>query len=119
MSNVFFLHQEIRRPTPGKPAPVLFIERRHVMRTNAKPVIQKQERTITQCGEVIGKNLQRILDRQGVSQSELARMLGTQATVICEICNGKRNVSINRLDKIRALLGVDCYEFLMPTIKPE
>ena len=119
MSNVFFLHQEIRRPTPGKPAPVLFIERRHVMRTNAKPVIQKQERTITQCGEVIGKNLQRILDRQGVSQSELARMLGTQATVICEICNGKRNVSINRLDKIRALLGVDCYEFPMPTIKPE
>ncbi|MDP2734958.1 MAG: helix-turn-helix transcriptional regulator [bacterium] len=80
---------------------------------------EKKERKVTQCGLVIGGNLQRILDREGVSQSDLVRKLNTQPGVINEICNEKRNVSINRLDKIRAILGVDCYEFLMPPVKPE
>ena len=89
------------------------------MRTRTNPEIEKQERRVTQCGEIIGKNIQRILEIKGISQSELARKMGTQPSVINEICNGKRNLSVNRLDKIRIILGVNCYEFLMPPVKPE
>lgn len=89
------------------------------MRTNAKPVIRRKEEPITQTAVVIGENIQRILKRQNISQSELARMIKAQPGEINGIINGKRNLSVNRLDKIRAALGVDCYEFMMPTIKPE
>jgi plasmid maintenance system antidote protein VapI len=122
MSNIFFLHRKIREPTgtlpAKKPKPELFIERRRTMRTQAELAPDKWERKVTQCGEVIGKNIQRILEQQGMSQSELARKMGTQPSVINEICNGKRNLSVNRLDKIRIILGVNCYEFLMPPVKP-
>jgi len=80
---------------------------------------EKKPRKVTQCGELIGKNIQRLLDREGVSQSELARKLKTQPGVINEICSGKRNVSVERLDRIRSILGVNCYEFLMPSVDPE
>jgi plasmid maintenance system antidote protein VapI len=123
MSNIIFLHhQEIRKPTGAAPEenanPRIYLERRRAMRTQAEPTPDKQERKVTQCGEVIGWNIQRILKNQGMSQSELARKMGTQPSVINEICNGKRNLSVNRLDKIRAILGVNCYEFLMPPVKP-
>jgi len=124
MSNIIFLHHpEIRNPN-AKPIaersrPILFIERRRTMRTYPEPTPEKQPKRVTQCGEIIGLNIQRLLERQGMSQSELARKMGTQPGVINEICKGKRNLSINRLDKIRAILGVNCYEFLMPPAKPE
>jgi len=89
------------------------------MRTYPEPTPEKRPKRVTQCGEIIGLNIQRLLERQGVSQSELARKMGTQPGVINEICKGKRNLSVNRLDKIRAILGVNCYEFLMPPAKPE
>lgn len=81
--------------------------------------VERKSRTVTKCGEIIGANIQRILLREGMSQSELARKMGTQPSVINEICNGKRNLSVNRLDRIRAILGVNCYEFMMTPVKPE
>lgn len=115
MSNVFFLHAPERAPAQRMPGRA----REETMDAKKLEIAEKKERKVTQCGKVIGENLQRILDREGVSQSELARKMNTQPGVINEICNGKRNVSVDRLDKIRAILGVDCYEFLMPTVKPE
>lgn len=89
------------------------------MRTNTKPALEKQEKKISQYSEIVGKNLQRLLDREGVSQSELARKMNTQPGVICEICSGKRLAYGKKLDEIRVILGVEYYEFFMPTIKPE
>lgn len=84
------------------------------MRTNAKPVIREREKIVTQTSVVIGENLQRLLERQGMSQSELARKMGTQPGVINGIIKGKRNLSVDRLDEICAILGVNPIEFLMP-----
>ena len=61
----------------------------------------------------IGMNIRRIRERAGMSQSELARKLGTTQSRMSDLELGKRRLSISALVEIGALLEADVVEFFL------
>jgi len=45
---------------------------------------------------------------KGISQEELARMIGTQRSNICRLESGAQNLTVDMLIKITAALGKVC-----------
>ena len=67
--------------------------------TNSNSIIRKRQ-------EIVSKLTQARLEK-GLSQSQLAEMVGTQRSNICRIENGGQNLSLDLLIKITDALGKD------------
>ena len=65
--------------------------------TNSNSIIRKRQ-------EIVSKLTQARLEK-GLSQAQLAEMVGTQRSNICRIENGGQNLSLEMLIKIADALG--------------
>jgi transcriptional regulator with XRE-family HTH domain len=54
----------------------------------------------------IGDKIRKIRDLKGLSQENMAEMLGLSLPTYAEIERGKKDVTLNRLEKIAETLGV-------------
>lgn len=61
--------------------------------------------------------LREIRERSGITQTELAKELGTDQTFISKIETGERRVDIIELKSICEALGVDLQDFINQLIK--
>jgi len=59
----------------------------------------------------VGVNLQRLRRDKGLSQEELAHRADVHQTYLSGVEGGKRNASINVLERIAKALSVDIEEF--------
>jgi DNA-binding Xre family transcriptional regulator len=111
MSNVFLLRQalnlkrrEIAMPnTAGKNANGEIVSRG-----------QPKERRVSKGSVIVGVNLQRLLDRSGMSQMDLSRKMGMSQSSINSIVRGKRNVSLEMVERFCVALGAEMFEFHLP-----
>lgn len=62
-----------------------------------------------------GKNTREIRTHRGISQEKLADLSGLHRTYINSIENGKRNVSIENIEKIAKSLNVKITDFFKET----
>lgn len=76
-------------------------------------VILVRKKKSMEIDERIGKNLRRLRERQGLSQSELARRIGTTPGRISDIESGKRRVSITFVIYVSQLLECDPVELFL------
>ena len=67
--------------------------------TDSNSIIRKRQ-------EIVSKLTQARLEK-GLSQAQLAEMVGTQRSNICRIENGGQNLSLDMLIKITDALGKD------------
>lgn len=67
--------------------------------------------------EIIAQLAEARLEK-GISQAELARMIGTQRSNICRLESGAQNPTLDMLLKIAGALGKDIYVSLADTDKP-
>ncbi len=58
----------------------------------------------------VGLNLQRLRREKGLSQEELSHRADIHQTYLSGVENGKRNASVNVLERIAKGLGVDIEE---------
>ena len=61
----------------------------------------------------INRNILNLLDKQGMSQAELARLSGVSPVTISALVNGKRQPAARTLHKLAVVLGVEP-EALLP-----
>jgi len=54
----------------------------------------------------IGKNIKQIREDKGITQDELARVLGVTSSNISQIENGDRGLNVKKADKLAQALGV-------------
>lgn len=59
-----------------------------------------------------GRNLHRIRTEMGLSQEDMAERIGFGRTYAGALERGERNVSLGKIEKYAAALGVDPMEFL-------
>jgi transcriptional regulator with XRE-family HTH domain len=60
-----------------------------------------------------GKRLRVVRERVGISQEKLAELAGLHRTYVSSVERGKRNISIENIDRLAQALGVSLCE-LMP-----
>jgi transcriptional regulator with XRE-family HTH domain len=60
----------------------------------------------------VARNLLNLRHARGLTQSELGVLAGLDRTYICSIEQGRRNVSIDSIDRLAAALGVDAQDLL-------
>ena len=61
--------------------------------------------------EKFGKRVRTLRNKKGVSQEALAFQAGIDRTYMTSVENGKRNISIQNIEKIIKALGVSMGEF--------
>lgn len=64
--------------------------------------------------EVLARNLRALRAERGWSQEDLAFEAELHRTFIAHVERGKRNISIDNLEKLAKALGVRLYELLTP-----
>ncbi|MDP2167943.1 MAG: XRE family transcriptional regulator [Thermodesulfovibrionales bacterium] len=75
--------------------------------------------TKKEVSNIVGQNLQRLLNERGISQNKLAVMLGIQPPYINSIIKGKRGIGKNLLPKFCNVLDVTADAFYLPLgVKP-
>ncbi len=63
----------------------------------------------------VGKKIQRIREKRGITQEQLEEKTGINAKYISAVESGQKNVTIKTLDKIAKGLEIEIYEiFLFP-----
>ena len=67
---------------------------------------------------VFGENLRRIRKARGISQEELARMLGTSKQVISRYENGQRSPKLSTVEEYADKLGVSAAMLVTDGFKP-
>ncbi|WP_421932365.1 helix-turn-helix domain-containing protein [Phenylobacterium sp.] len=55
---------------------------------------------------VVGRNVKRLREAQGLPQDELAHRAGIHVTYLSGVENGHRNITLNVLERIAGALGV-------------
>jgi len=60
---------------------------------------------------MIGDRIRSIRKMRGLTQAQLGELAGTKFSYIGDIERGRRNVSLNTLEKIMVALGVDSEQF--------
>jgi transcriptional regulator with XRE-family HTH domain len=69
--------------------------------------------TLTDVFVRFGKKLREIRERRGVSQEKLAEMAELHRTYVSSVERGKRNISLQNIERLALALGVSMGE-LMP-----
>ena len=67
---------------------------------------------------VFGENLRRIRKARGISQEELARLLGTSKQVISRYENGQRSPKLSTVEEYADKLGVSVAMLVTDSFKP-
>lgn len=62
---------------------------------------------------LIGANIRRLREKQGLSQSEFARRLNTTQSRLSDLELGKRRLSISALEEMAEILSVKVVEFFI------
>ena len=60
--------------------------------------------------KVIGQNIRKLREAQGLSQRDLGKKIGKSNSTICDLEKGKRNVTLKTLEVIAEALGVKVCE---------
>lgn len=60
----------------------------------------------------VGQLIRNIRQRQGISQIQLARMVGISNSFLSDVENGRREMSLSTLKKIAAALNTTCSALL-------
>lgn len=60
---------------------------------------------------LVGKRVKELRNKLGVSQEELADMVGLDRTYITSVECGKRNISIVNIEKLAIVFQVSLHEF--------
>jgi transcriptional regulator with XRE-family HTH domain len=68
--------------------------------------------------EILARNLRVLRNAKGLSQEALADAAGIDRTYVSSLERRKYSVSIDRLDKLAAQLGVKTHVLLMETLPP-
>lgn len=58
----------------------------------------------------VGKKIREVRKMQGLSQEQLAEMVGTKHTDIGKLERGERNVTLKTLEKVSSTLGIEVYQ---------
>lgn len=61
--------------------------------------------------EKFGKRVRELRNKKGISQEALAHLAGIDRTYMTSVENGKRNISIQNIEKIVRALGVSIPDF--------
>lgn len=75
---------------------------------------QPKERHVSKGSVIVGVNIQRLLDRSGMSQMDLSRKMGMSQSSINSIIRGKRNLSLDMVERFQAALGAETFELHLP-----
>ena len=67
----------------------------------------------------VGDNIQKELDRRGMTQQSLADMLGISKQVMHKIVKGSKAINVNELSRIAETLGVTTDELLTVETAPD
>jgi transcriptional regulator with XRE-family HTH domain len=62
----------------------------------------------------VGRNIRRIRATRGLSQEELAELIGNHRTYVGSVERGERNLSLRSLERLADSLGVDPVALLAP-----
>lgn len=62
----------------------------------------------------VGRNIRRIRATRGLSQEELAELIGHHRTYVGSVERGERNLSLRSLERLADSLGVDPVALLAP-----
>ena len=65
--------------------------------------------------EKLGKNIKKIRTRKGMSQGDICRALEMDRGYMSAIENGKKNITIQQLERLAQALGVSPSELLKNT----
>lgn len=68
--------------------------------------------------EILARNLKVLRNAKGLSQEALADAAGIDRTYVSSLERKKYSVSIDRLDRLAAQLGVETHVLLMETLPP-
>jgi transcriptional regulator with XRE-family HTH domain len=63
----------------------------------------------------VGKTIQLLRDKKGMTQEELEKRTGINAKYISAIEGGQKNITLSTLDKIAKGLDVEMFEILLVT----
>jgi transcriptional regulator with XRE-family HTH domain len=63
-----------------------------------------------------GNRLREVREKAGISQEKLAELAGLHRTYVSSVERGKRNISLQNIERLAAALGVSMKE-LMPAMK--
>lgn len=61
--------------------------------------------------KIIGENIRILRTNAGYNQQTIASFLGVDQSLICKIEKGERAISVDLLEKLAALFGVETSEF--------
>ncbi len=64
--------------------------------------------------KILGKRIQKLREERRLTQEDMEEKTGINARYLSAIECGKRNVTLDTLDKIARGLGVELYELLLP-----
>ncbi|WP_158374638.1 helix-turn-helix domain-containing protein [Cellulosimicrobium cellulans] len=67
----------------------------------------------------VGRNIRRIRATRGLSQEELAELIGNHRTYVGSVERGERNLSLRSLERLADSLGVDPVALLAPPASGE
>jgi len=62
-------------------------------------------------------NLERIRQLRGLTQSELAELIGTKQSAVSRLLNGGEDITLSRCERIAEILGVDPQVMVFGEIK--
>lgn len=85
--------------------------------TAVVPVKLLADKKPTLLGTLFVGNVRRILADKGLLQSQLAKMIGANPTVISRLMTAKLSPSGDTLDRVADALGVEPHELLLPVKK--
>ena len=66
----------------------------------------------------IGKNIRKLRTNMGISQVEIANLLGVDQSLISKIEKGERSISSDMLDELSSLFGVSLFDMQKEDIEP-
>lgn len=67
----------------------------------------------------VSKRIQELLNVRGMSQRDLAEALGMSQSFVSQLCNGRKNVTLNTLESICEALGISMADFFAQNKKSD
>src|ERR1700744_1646493 len=90
-------------------------------RTEARPIRSEQSRVLemnpvwqSTARSRVARNLQRLRTKRGLTQGELALKAGSERTYVSRLEQGRKNPTLELLERLAKALKVDVVELLAP-----